>query len=93
MNKKIRLLLIGCILLLPLVSCTKDSSSKEPDAAITESILEEHPQEAEEILSDNEIIEETEEITIEAVVEEELPVPFDFILNNIYDSLQLDPIT
>lgn len=81
MKKRMRLLLMGCILFLPLVSCTNDSSSDELDEVITtESISKESAQ-------------ETEEIAIESVIEEELPVPFDIILNNIYDSLQLDPTT
>lgn len=46
--------------------------------------------------SDNETMEAMvaeEESTSEIVVEEELPIPYDFILNNIYDALQLNPVT
>lgn len=84
--------------MLYLAGCASDSSDKSTDVSVTttENASTEQNVEIKEVLSDNETMEAMEaeeESTTETVVEEELPIPYDFILNNIYDALQLNPAT
>ena len=86
MKKTISLLLISCILL-SLIGCNNDTSITEPDITIsTESTLKADSP----ILPDNENTEKTVDIPTEPIGEEELIPAFSFILNNLYDSLQIN---
>lgn len=95
MRKITKALLLGCILILPLFGCASNSSSEKTSVTTTttESITEDHDVSTVEDISNNTTTEITEELTTEVVGEEELPTAFEFVLNNIYDSLQLDPTT
>lgn len=98
MRKIRKLTLIILVAMLYLTGCASDSSGKSTDIATTttENVSTEQNAGITEEVSDNktmDAMEAEEESTTETVVEEELPIPFDFILNNIYDSLQLDPTT
>ncbi len=77
------------------LQCFKDKST-DVSVTTTENASTEQNVEITEALSDNETMdamEVEEESTVETVVEEELPIPYDFILNNIYDALQFNPAT
>lgn len=93
-----KLILITLVMMLYLTGCTSDSSDKSTAiaATTTENVSTEQNVGITEELSNKDTVEAMEaekESTTETVVEEELPIPFDFILNNIYDALQLNPAT
>ena len=96
-----KLIIIIAVLLLSLVGCASDSSDKVTDAFATEpeSVSKEQNVATIENLSDSEAIDATEaeekkeEIITETGVEVEMPKAYDMILNNIYDALQLNPVT
>ena len=106
MIKITRVIFIISVLLLSLAGCAEtsdkvtDLADTTTECSVTESQTKQQNEEAIENLSDNEAIdtiEETKEmenaITTETVVGEELPKAYDMILNNIYDALQLNPVT
>lgn len=92
--KKMKTVFLVGILAISLVGCTNDENTKEVEneaVGITTEIASEEITEE----SSTEAVEDvTEAFTEEQLVEEvEIPTPFEFILNNIYDSLLLDPMT
>lgn len=93
MIRKTRTLIFIILMMSYLTGCASDSSDKTADISV---ITTEQNVGITEELSDNETmdaIEPEEESITETVVKEELPIPYDFILNNIYDALQLNPTT
>lgn len=91
--KKMKIVFLVSILAISLVGCTNDENTKEVEKEAVEITTEIASEEVTEEASAEEVEDVTEALPEEQPEEEvEIPTPFEFILNNIYDSLLLDPM-
>lgn len=97
MKKTTRLPLIILIVTMFLTGCASDNTDKsaDMDATTTENVSVEKNAGITEEISDNETMDttKTEEVSTTESVLEELPTAYDFILNSIYDALQVNLLT
>lgn len=92
--KKMKMVFLVGILAILFAGCTNEQDAKEIEKETTEITTEIASEEITEEASTEAVEDVTEALTEEQPVEEvEIPTPFEFILNNIYDSLLLDPMT
>lgn len=94
--KRINLAVVVSVLLLSLAGCTNPALDEDTDIVNTESVLSEQNVAESDEVSEMETTEETTQpAEEEEVVDNKADIPnaYNIILNNIYDALQLNPLT